>query len=102
MVAGFFFDGANKRHGFTFTRGVYATLDYPAALETIPAGINNSGWISGIYVDSSNTAHGFIAVRRGGARSGTRLRPTLIPEFPAPGYPNMQGAKMIENAAHCF
>jgi hypothetical protein len=59
-VAGYYYDTNNKRHGFTFSAGVYTAVDYPGANETLVTGINKSGWLTGNYYDSVGT-HGFIA-----------------------------------------
>jgi hypothetical protein len=60
LVAGYYYDTNNKRHGFTFSAGVYTAVDYPGANETLVTGINKSGWLTGNYYDSVGT-HGFIA-----------------------------------------
>jgi probable HAF family extracellular repeat protein len=36
------------------------TLNYPGAMDTSAFGINNLGWITGIYTDSMGTQHGFV------------------------------------------
>jgi hypothetical protein len=45
-------------HGFTLQRGVTTPLDLPGAFATIPIGINNRGFVSGVVVDA-NGVHGF-------------------------------------------
>ncbi len=42
-------------------KGQFVELDYPAATETIPWGINNAGMIVGSYVDADGFRHGFLA-----------------------------------------
>jgi hypothetical protein len=44
---------------FTYSNGVFASLNYPSAIETDVARINNAGQISGSYYDGHQN-HGFL------------------------------------------
>ncbi|PYV65747.1 MAG: hypothetical protein DMG97_31410 [Acidobacteria bacterium] len=46
-VVGFYFGSDRLTHGFIFHNGQWATLDYPHASATFPAGITNAGKIVG-------------------------------------------------------
>ena len=42
-------------------KGVYTTLDVPAASDfTVAQGINNAGQIAGLYHDELGVSHGFV------------------------------------------
>ena len=48
-------------HGFSFSKGVVTTIDYPGAQSTIARGINDANRIVGYYRDSQDgTQHGFV------------------------------------------
>ncbi len=55
-------DVTGDRHGFLLSKkGVYTTLDVPAAdAFTVAQGINNAGDIAGLYADANGTNHGFL------------------------------------------
>src|SRR5579872_1609402 len=44
---------------FTYSNGVFASLNYPSAIETDVSRINNAGQISGSYYDGHQN-HGFL------------------------------------------
>ncbi|WP_157578401.1 hypothetical protein [Rudaea cellulosilytica] len=61
QVAGLYFDPIGIEHGFLFSGGQYASIDYPGALGTEVLGINdqNVPTLVGDYVDASGAVHGF-------------------------------------------
>ncbi len=61
IVGGYIRDDGNE-HGFILRHDVLITLDVPFAgsLGTQLGGINNSGIITGVWVDGAFTAHGFV------------------------------------------
>ena len=46
-------------------RITFNNIDVPGATATIPTGINNSGTILGIFLDSTGAFHGFLADKTG-------------------------------------
>jgi hypothetical protein len=62
-VVGMFTDSSGLAHGFTYKGGKYTELPNPpgAASEVVYFGINDSGQLSGSYLDSTNNLWGFIA-----------------------------------------
>ena len=62
QVVGLYFDAAGNQHGFLFSGGHYATIDYPGALATEVLGINDQivPTLVGDYVDASGAGHGFL------------------------------------------
>lgn len=46
-------------------RITFNNIDVPGATATIPTGINNSGTIAGIFLDSTGAFHGFLADKTG-------------------------------------
>jgi uncharacterized membrane protein len=58
---GYFYTGEFTDQGFFYSNGVYTTLDYPGATQTVAQGINDLGQIVGYYVDDRGGLHGFIA-----------------------------------------
>ena len=61
IVGGYIGDDGNE-HGFILRHDVLITLDVPFAgsVGTQLDGINNSGIITGVWVDGAFTAHGFV------------------------------------------
>lgn len=49
----------HTQHGFIFKNGTWTLLDFPGANSTFPHGINNSGEISGYYLDANFNVRGF-------------------------------------------
>jgi uncharacterized membrane protein len=49
-VVGVYFDADFLRHGFLLRRGVFTTIDFPGALETVARGIDDLGRITGNYM----------------------------------------------------
>jgi hypothetical protein len=47
-------------HSFLFRSGAFTSLDFPLSSGTEATGINDSGEISGTYVDAANALHGFV------------------------------------------
>ncbi len=46
--------------GLLYSGGVFSTLNYPGALDTYPAGINDDGLVAGTWQDSGGGIHGFL------------------------------------------
>jgi hypothetical protein len=61
-------------HGFVLRHGVKTDLDLPGAFATVPIGINNRGFVSGVVVDAGGV-HGF---------TGTEGAYAVF-DYPAPG-----------------
>lgn len=59
-VVGYYFDNSNVAHGFTYTAGVYTTLNMPGALNTYAQAISGST-VVGYYYDNGPLTgnHGF-------------------------------------------
>ncbi len=55
------YDGQDSTmtHGFLLRRGRYTTIDFPGTSSTYCTGINNSGLITGYYLEG-DVAHGFL------------------------------------------
>jgi len=47
-------------HGFLLSGGVYTTIDYPGAVETLAFGVNSSGVVIGGYEDTSGKFHAYL------------------------------------------
>lgn len=47
-------------HGFLLSRGVYSSIDFPAARGTVSFGINDGDDIVGAYEDASGVIHGYL------------------------------------------
>jgi probable HAF family extracellular repeat protein len=66
QIAGYYFDTSGAAHGFTYSAGVFTTIDDPSAGGnwTLAYGINNSGQVVGSFFDAPvsvpNAAHAFI------------------------------------------
>jgi probable HAF family extracellular repeat protein len=56
-IVGGFGDGTTE-HGYLFHKGVFLTLDYPGATDTVAEDINNAGVIVGTY---NGFSRGFVA-----------------------------------------
>lgn len=54
-------DGQSDYGGFIYSKGQYSPLSVPGSTNTSISGINNKGQLVGVYVDSSNVTHAFIA-----------------------------------------
>lgn len=48
-IVGTYKDASNQQHGFLFSKGQFATIDFPGAVATIARGISPSGDIVGSY-----------------------------------------------------
>ena len=60
VVTGFYsFSGSTDSHGFVFRDGVVTPFDVPGSTSTVPTGINDSGVITGNFVEGSS-GHGFL------------------------------------------
>jgi hypothetical protein len=80
LITGFYDDPATgAQRGFVarvavspayqaITVGANDLLDVPGAAGTIPEGINDSGRISGTWLDAAGTSHGFFATRVPGSK----------------------------------
>jgi len=68
QIVGFYTDSSGTEHGFVMSnptgsqgQQVWQSIDEPnAAQGTAVTGINDSGYITGYYVDSSGVQHGFV------------------------------------------
>jgi hypothetical protein len=61
-VVGAYVDYAGYTHGFWYHGGIYTSIDYPGAKDTLVAGIlDNVGQVTGTYLDSSYVQHAFSA-----------------------------------------
>jgi hypothetical protein len=88
VITGVYGDSAGVLHGFTFTAGVYATIDDPDATQSITEGtravaINIGGAITGYYED--NHSGGMRAFVRDGAGNFTNfdaVPPGSVAVFP--------------------
>jgi uncharacterized membrane protein len=47
-------------HGFLLSGGVYTTIDFPGATETLALGVNTSDQVVGGYEDTSGRFHGYL------------------------------------------
>jgi hypothetical protein len=66
--------GNNVFHSFVRAAdGTIATFDPPGAVLSEAQAINNEGWVTGTYIDSSSVTHGFLMVPR--SRSHLTRRP---------------------------
>src|SRR5580693_1041717 len=45
---------------FTYSKGKFTTVAFPKSNGTQATGINDKGWVSGLYLDSANAQHGFV------------------------------------------
>jgi len=45
---------------FTYAKGKFTTVGFPKSNGTQATGINDKGWVSGLYLDSGNVQHGFV------------------------------------------
>jgi uncharacterized membrane protein len=57
QIVGVYGDGITN-HGFLLSNGVFTTLDYPGATDTVALGINDKGQIVGTY---DGFSYGFLA-----------------------------------------
>ena len=79
-IAGFYLDEGGVAHGFTLTySGALTLIDFPGASSTagsapcvsgpiagtVVDGINNAGYLSGHYWDTSYNEHGFLRTPAG-------------------------------------
>jgi len=108
-AAGYYYDGTTY-HGFIRSAsGTITVVDAPnVGTGTFLEGLNNSGWTSGHFVDTSNYEHGFLrspagkftlidvpgaAVVSGGGTAGGALTDecTVVGHFDPSGGPPQQG-----------
>jgi len=47
-------------HGFLLRKGNTIIIDFPGATSTVCTGVNNSGQITGWYIESNRSVHGFL------------------------------------------
>jgi len=57
MVSGYYLDMSSVFHGFAAYGGMFQTVDYPGASQTLLYGLNNLGVAIGYYTDSSGNNH---------------------------------------------
>jgi probable HAF family extracellular repeat protein len=77
QIVGFFYRVVNFSHGFLLKGGEYTTLDDPNGgsgrfLGTFVNGINDAGTVVGVFTDSNNQQHAFLATptQGNGAKAG--------------------------------
>ena len=58
-IVGSYSDGRNT-HGFLLRNGTFTTIDFPGVSITVCTGINSSGLITGLYIQSDDSVHGFL------------------------------------------
>ena len=49
-----------EEHGYVLNKDMFTTTDFPGAVLTFFAGINNRGDVVGGYLDSAGIEHGFL------------------------------------------
>jgi hypothetical protein len=59
-VGGWYYDSNFVQHGFVIVAGTATSLDYPGATYTVVEGMNDKGYATGQYQDSSGFIHGFL------------------------------------------
>ena len=60
-IVGSYIDSSNVTHGFSTPDGVnFTTIDFPASIGTIAAGVDTAGDVVGQWEDASNMFHGFL------------------------------------------
>jgi hypothetical protein len=64
QIVGLYVDASGMEHGFLLSNGAYSTIDFPGAIASEAAAINNHGQpeIAGSYVDSTGKVHGFVMI----------------------------------------
>jgi hypothetical protein len=48
--------------GFVYSKGKFTPVNFPKSNGTQATGINDKGWVVGLYLDSANASHGFVKV----------------------------------------
>jgi len=48
--------------GFVYAKGKFTPVNFPKSNGTQATGINDKGWVVGLYLDSANLSHGFVKV----------------------------------------
>jgi hypothetical protein len=48
--------------GFVYSKGKFTPVNFPKSNGTQATGINDKGWVVGLYLDSANATHGFVKV----------------------------------------
>jgi hypothetical protein len=62
-VAGWYYDSSMIQHGYLIPKGGKVTgIDYPNAVYTVVEGMNDNGFVTGQWEDSSGILHGFYYV----------------------------------------
>jgi hypothetical protein len=59
-IAGFYVDAGGVTHGFTYSNGVFATIDPTGSTFTQLFGLNDNGFAVGDYVDAAGVTHGLL------------------------------------------
>lgn len=60
LVGGFFLDADVNFHGFTFSDGVFTSVDIPGAISTVLESLNDHGDIVGLVTFSDGIQHGYV------------------------------------------
>jgi hypothetical protein len=48
--------------GFVYSKGKFTPVNFPKSNGTQATGINDKGWVVGLYLDSASLSHGFVKV----------------------------------------
>jgi hypothetical protein len=48
--------------GFVYSKGKFTPVNFPKSKGTQATGINDKGWVVGLYLDSASASHGFVKV----------------------------------------
>jgi hypothetical protein len=48
--------------GFVYSKGKFTPVNFPRSKGTQATGINDKGWVVGLYLDSASLSHGFVKV----------------------------------------
>ena len=59
QIVGSYTDSSGVSHGFSYSGGIYTSLDAPWGKNTAVQGINDMGVMVGTYVDGGGVNHGF-------------------------------------------
>jgi hypothetical protein len=53
-------DKTSLDESFVYSKGKFTVVSFPKSNGTEATGINDNGWVSGLYLDSANAQHGFV------------------------------------------
>jgi probable HAF family extracellular repeat protein len=58
-VVGYYFDASFNRHGFSFDKNIFTSIDFPGATDTAAQKVNDSGLVVGWFDKADGAPHGF-------------------------------------------